>query len=364
MAPNAERRWTLSSWSDSDTHPVKSGSTLACYRRAVPRTTSLLILLALVAVAKDLQARSSARLVYVHPEADATCPDEIALRGMIASQLGYDPFDDGAPVQVHAAIERVGNRLRGRVTLTRDDGTRGGERILDATNDCSSVATALALTVSVAIDTLEAPPPAPPLAVNAPAPESITRPSQPPTETAAVGKPNPADAPTPVSFRGTVDLHVALGVAPSTAFGGAVSFGARWPLVSVALEARGDLPAFAPLSTGGELGTSVILGMVVPCAHVRSFVGCGIFGVGSMHGESRSVPAPDSNYAVFGAAGVRVGLELPLSRFLALRPQIDGLVAWARPKLRFDDQNVWTAPAASATFGLAAIVQSGGLGGF
>ncbi len=47
------------------------------------------------------------------------------------------------------------------------------------------------------------------------------------------------------------------------------------------------------------------------------------------------------------------------SHSVAFRPEADGLVAWARPELRFNDRAVWTVPPVSGTFGLALVVQIG-----
>lgn len=136
----------------------------------------------------DVHARGAARFAYTHPVGDRACPDERAMRGLVATHLGYDPFDDGSSVRIQASIERVAGRLLGRIVLTRD-GAIVGERNLDAANDCASVAQALALTVAVAIDTLdEAPPhesPSPPATV-------ADAPIAPPSPVATAPAPSPA----------------------------------------------------------------------------------------------------------------------------------------------------------------------------
>lgn len=202
---------------------------------------------AIATVPLAAHARGSAHVIYTYPAGDPSCPDEATLRGMIASQLGYEPFQAASSTKVEASIERTSGRLRGRVVLVRCPKSLGG------------------------------------------------------------------------------------GIAPAASFGAAVAVGIHGTSMSLSLEARGDLPAFAPMSSGGELGASVALGAIVPCIHLRRFVVCGIVAAGSMRGEARGVAIAASDYGFYGAAGARVGVEIPLSRAVALRPEVDGLVAWARP---------------------------------
>lgn len=277
---------------------------------------------------------------------------------MVSTQLGYDPFDDGAPVRVEASIERAQGRLRGKVTIYRS-GPAPGERRLDATNDCASLANALALTVAGAIDTLEAPPPPslPAAAIgDAPAPAPrIAVPDRP-----APAAPERTTPPTPLGLRFSLAPTATTGIAPSIAPGAAIAVGLKWPAVSVGLEGRLDLPAGAPLSIGGEVSTAVALVMLAPCAHVRAVALCALVAAGPMRGESKGVPVPASDNGVFGGAGVRVGVEVPISAIFALRPQVDALAAWSRPNLRFNQQTIWTSPVVSGTLGLAFVVQLGG----
>ncbi len=300
-------------------------------------------------------ARGAVQVKYTYPEGDPTCPDEAALRGMIASQLGYEPFAAASATRVDASIDRTAGRLRGLVVLTRD-GVRVGERAIEAANDCASVASALALTVAVAIDTLDSAQPSGPVVAPAPPPAKRAEPS---VEAPPPAHKPPQSAPTP-AFRLSGAPNVSAGFAPAAALGGAISVGARWPGVSLGLEARGDLPAYAPLSSGGQLGASAVVGMLAPCAHVRRFVLCGLFAAGSMRGESRGVASASSDYGLFGLAGARVGFEIALSRSVAMRPQVDGFVAWARPGLQFNNRTVWTAPPVAGTLGLAFVVELGG----
>lgn len=313
----------------------------------------------------SVEARPTAVLSYAPPADDVSCPDAASLKRMVAAQLGFDPFVSEAPLRVHVTLERAASGHRARVAFVTGS-TTSGERALDG-RDCASVANAVALTVAVALDTLndgerEAAAPAAP-AASASASASVEPVAPPPQAREARSPEAPPPPSRPLALRASIAPKVSVGAAPGTAFGAAGAVGVRGSLLSLSLEARGDLPSFAPLSIGGELGTSLVLAGLVPCAHYRRWALCAMASVGSMRGESRGVARPASDEGFYGNAGLRLALDLPLSRRLALRPELDGLVVWARPKLHFNDNAVWNAPSISGVFGLALVVQLGE-GGF
>ncbi len=192
-----------------------------------------------VASTSEAAAREVAQLRFSGVEGDG-CPDEPALRRMVAAQLGYDPFAASAPMRIEAVIERKANRLRGRIMILRD-GRLAGERELDANNDCEALASALALTISVAIDPMGAsrdphtaqPLPAPALRAEEAQPTATPkRESREPSSSdaravadRAAEKPPGAASP---SLRLALAPAVSVGTAPAVAFGGAASVGVRW----------------------------------------------------------------------------------------------------------------------------------------
>ena len=159
----------------------------------------------------------------------------------------------------------------------------------------------------------------------------------------------------PISFRPGALVHVTAGIAPAAAFGATVSFSVRRSALSIGLEGRADLPRSASLSTGGELRTAVLTAGVAPCIHNGIFAACAVGLVGSMRGEASAISSPRGDSSLYAAAGARIALELPVTAALAVRPQVDGLVAVARPELRLNDAIVWTAPPFCASFGVGLI---------
>ena len=313
--------------------------------------------------------RGAAQLHFVQRVEDNRCPDEAELRRRVGAQLGYDPFDAAAPTRIEATIERKANRLYGRVII-RLEGATLGERELEPTKDCEALVSALALTISVAIDPIgvarDSEPRSTPSIVT-PATEVI-RPGEPEVaQPSSLSERRAEPAPTRASrasLRLTVAPMVSVGIAPAVALGLSASIGAGWPHVSLAVEGRLDLPASAHLSSGGDVNTSVALATFVPCVHVTRWIGCALASVGSMRAESSGISAPAIDYSVFAAVGVRVGIEVPISRVFAVRPQIEGQAALTRPSVELNGRTIWTAPPLAAALGVAFVARLGGTAPF
>jgi hypothetical protein len=266
---------------------------------------------------------------------------------MVARQLGYDPFEDASPITIEASIERLGTRLRGKV-LVRREGAPSAERVVDGSSDCANVANALALTLALALDTIESSPELPPL----PPPPL---PPAPAVEVPAPRAPRPLPRAAAVALQFTVSPLVSSGIAPDVAPGGAIGAGVRWPYASVAIEGRFDVPASASLTSGGTVRTQLSLVSAAPCLHLNAFVGCAVAGVGSFAGASEGVAHPVADSGMLVVTGLRIGAEWPISRVVAVRPYVDGLVALSRPSLWYNDKPIWKLPAWSGSLGVAVV---------
>ncbi|MEO6420140.1 MAG: hypothetical protein ABIP39_12060, partial [Polyangiaceae bacterium] len=106
-------------------------------------------------------AAPSARMHYTRGSSAESCPDEASMRRAVASQLGYDPFDDQASTSVEASIVRKDDRLLGRVEVVRPNAAPGKRELSSRDADCEHLASAMALTISMAIDpmVISRPPP-------------------------------------------------------------------------------------------------------------------------------------------------------------------------------------------------------------
>ncbi|WP_437894120.1 hypothetical protein [Sorangium sp. So ce124] len=246
-----------------------------------------------------------ARLSYSRgPGADG-CPEEQALRDVVAAQLGgIDPFVGGGSGgrRVEVVVARKGRHFLGEIALYDSDGRRlGGQEVTSATCGAlvEDVGTALAIMLRP-VRSAQEPAPLPP-GPSAPAPgEAATAPSPPETASpggAPAGSPRaPALAPLPpcepaAPARPRERRGLALawprlqvgagalisgGLAPAPAVGFSGFAGARWEAFSLSLEGRVNMPVAAERYRGTFYGVSSLGGSVVPCGHVAWFFGCGL----------------------------------------------------------------------------------------
>jgi hypothetical protein len=146
------------------------------------------------------------------------------------------------------------------------------------------------------------------------------------------------------------------GAAPATSFGLQGSFEVRFRrIVSVGVEARGDLPASAATLRGPRVSTSLLLGSVVGCLRAPSPVFfCGIGSVGRFQESGSNLGGAASGSALFAAVGGRAGLALPLGERFFFLAHADALAALTRHAVQIDGQDV---------FVISPVVGSVGFGG-
>ncbi len=316
-------------------------------------------------LARPAAADQTARLVYARGVGADACPDEAALRAAVAARLGYEPFRPLAALTVIASVTRAGAVYQGDVRLLGEKGDEVGSRSIGhGSESCAEVISALALSISVAIDPLllVRPPPPAPVPAEKPAPEP-----PPPPPTAAPPPPppppaSPATPPPPIAseqlprvrpFVGAVLLG-SVGSAPAPALGAVIFGGLRAGRFSITAEARADLPSSA-VSSGAS--SFLLLGTVAPCVHVAFAFGCVAASAGLLTAYA-TPSASDSNpvtaRAVYGAVGPRIGVEIPASGRVAFRASVDVGVSLAPYPLQESGNTVFTPLPVWVALGLGA----------
>jgi hypothetical protein len=341
----------------------KSSGTARWGRAASALAVGAIILLAGPAAL----AASSARLVYTRTAGAEECPDQDALRSAVAARLGYDPFVREARETVVARIGRDGEVWRAQVALVDDKGMeRGARRLETASPDCADLITAMALTISIAVDPLSVIRPPPAVAAperQAPAPEPIAPPPEPtapaPAPVAPVLETPVASTPAAQSAATEIEPFVGLGLRGSLnigagpAFGGLASVGVRWRSFSLALEAGADAPSSAPSSQGGRVETFAGLGSIVPCAHYRRLFACAVGTLGSITARGAEISAPRTGSALYGGAGARIGASIPLGGRLDLVGFAGVLASLARFTVTINGVQVFRAAPIAGDLGAA-----------
>ncbi|MDF2693701.1 MAG: hypothetical protein K0S65_2084 [Labilithrix sp.] len=267
-------------------------------------------------------------------------------------RLGYDPFDDRAPAIVTATVAR--SQIYEGVVQFRDEHGRayGKKELTSSADDCTELASAMALTISIVLDPRAAmgeterkdvPPPPP----SHDSPFEEERPVR--------AEPSPPSAPPaaePVFVRVGAEGLAAVGAAPATAAGIAAFVGIGRGKLSLDLEARADFPASLTRGDGTGVSSSLLVANLAPCGHLAIAMFCALASAGALHGEGLNVGAPDRKVTFYAAAGARAGLELPLTRAVFARVHADVLLPMTRTTLRSRGVEYWTTSPISGVLAL------------
>lgn len=335
-----------------------------------------------------VQAAPRADFRYLRDEGSLSCPNEATLRAAVAARLGYDPFEKGAPRVVRATIEtdakggysaRVELQGGGEGQMLREYSTQGS---------CNDLVSAIALSISLAIDAERSAAEPPLRAVDPAAPET---PAPPPEQSGSAGAaPKPpagtATAPQPLpqaalrcpiceapaveaktetqrfrlgfQFAAGAHAELALGSAPGTAVGSSLFIQGRRNAFSIGLELRVDAPAGKDLPSGAHIQSGLVGFALVPCLHFQWFRGCAILFGGEIWGRSQNIDVPRTAIAFHGAAGLRAGFEWPRNAAWALSAHADALALLSPVDITINGSTVvWSAPGVFATVGAGALLR-------
>jgi len=324
-------------------------------------TLSAAVLLLAILDASSARAepahQPTARLDYQRKKGAEQCPGEAELRAYVAARLGRDPFTADSSRRMVSTVARKGRGFVGTMDLF-ENGEKAWSQGPIEDPDCARLVDEI-LALAMVINLSEPPaasPGAPSPPVNMPAPLPSPPPAEkpvPPIEKAATIDP---DA---VRLRLAFGSGVELGDGPTPSPVFSLNVGVRWPVVSVALEARSDLPLTGTGAGGVQVQTHVVAGAVMMCLHASSLYlyGCGVFAAGVQRGGD---PRSASGYmsTAYAGAGGRGGLEIPFSPRFAVQLTGDLLAALNPIAIRGQAnagaplREIWrSAPAAGAVQG-------------
>jgi hypothetical protein len=313
----------------------------------------------------DAETATSLQFDYQRNSGAEGCPSEDDMRQRIASHVGHDPFargpsrSSGPSSGVRLAIEGAPKGLVARIELRDASGKIVGTKNLDSpTRDCTELASAAALTISVAIDPLRAAEPPPP---STPAPP-------PPAKSPGViivherviervtSAPIP-QPPAPWRFRVGGSLVGTFGWEPATSAGLTAFVGVRRGFFTLDLEGRADLPQSKAAGSGGAVRASFLGASLAPCFALSITRACVVGTLGALQGRGEGLDRQLSQDTFYAALGVRLAAEFSLTRAVRLRAHGDLQAPLTRTTLRLDQRDVWTTPSAVALLGIGAVYE-------
>ena len=328
----------------------------------VHRTRAFAVGIGVFSCSAWADAFPTSRLTYARGSGAEGCPEETIVRQAVAARLGYDPFFAAADKTIVARILRSREDLRATVELVDDHGIVRGVREFKARNgQCDELVATMALAISIAIDPTNPgilggppkarpePPGSTPASLERPAPASApiapaSRPAQQPE--ADVPEP-PAQRVESSTVRVTAALFAAFGTAPAATTGLALSAGIRKGFWSVNAEGRAELPGTAEAGIG-QIRTSLWAGALLPCLHFDPLSLCASAWLGSLRAQGIGFPTSATDHAPYAAAGLRLGVEIPMTAHWAFYPSIDVLGPLFPVDLQVDGSSHWRMPDISA----------------
>lgn len=294
------------------------------------------------------QRESSVRLEYLRGPGAETCPDQPAVHSAVGDLLGYDPFHDEGRRTIRARVARNARGLEAAVDLQEAAGPwRGVRRLESSKADCAQLASALVLSLAIAID--------PMLAARPPQRDADPPPLAQPTFTVLAAPPEPADRPPPPPSGPTTRLvalsaHGALGSAPGPAPGFELLAGLRRGRLSANIVGRLDLPAFKEAG-GGRISGWLALGSVLTCVHHRALAGCALIGGGVRRLEGHELDHAQQTTQPMAVAGARAALLIPLRDSVSAYLHADLLGEFIETAVLVGGRQAWATPPVSAAAG-------------
>jgi hypothetical protein len=226
--------------------------------------------------------------------------------------FGYDPTeppliaDFTAPPLLRIVVSRQGTQLRAVASEVQASGhvLWGGD--YQDHVDCPALVRNIALVIRVGIG-IDAARPAPPAPLPSPALPPVIADSAPPDSPPTPSTPAPG-----TKIRVGLGSDIAFGVAPAAAVGFSLQLGVRWPMASLSLEGRADLPA---ASTAVGVRTSMVSGTLLPCFHFWTYgAACGLLTVGTLRSALLDDTSPTAHASsAYVGVGARGALELPFA---------------------------------------------------
>lgn len=314
----------------------------------------------------------SATLEYVVP-ADQRCPDESSFRNRVGARLGVDPFVAQSATSVSIRIHARANGLIGSVEL-RQSGRASRSREMPTTEGCEALVSALAATVALALDPMgeaaratppsasspdPAPEPPPPLPSPPPVAPSMEAPAAPrgqrALEPAAPSAPSPRLVPL-----AALGVTPAVGLAPSATIGAELGVGLKRGSLALLVQARVDtMMSTTTLDIPADVDLTLLGLGLLPCGSAGRFRICGVVRAGTAQGRASGTNQSAPRGSAFALVGVRPGVLLPVSAFVALSAELEVGATIARTQLLLNGRDVWTAPPIFASGILGAVIAFG-----
>jgi hypothetical protein len=273
----------------------------------------------------------------------------------VLRQMGYDPFQAGAPLRLSASITRRRGQLTANLELRDADGKLiwENDRLSDP-SDCQTLVRAMGVVLAIQLEPEPEPEPAPAPLECPPCPPPKPPEPPPPEVPKAAEPPTPAVVRRPDVLLGAgllLGFEVPAAAAPGFSIAGAV----RWATFSLDLEGRVVLPGKG-VDQGLRIKTYAITAGIAPCVHFGSFFGCAVAHVGGLRLTGMDTSPRYDTYVLL-SAGFRGGFEKRISERWLARGHADVLGTLLNHDAPGGTRAVWKVPGLAGLLGAEALLR-------
>jgi hypothetical protein len=337
------------------------------------------------------QAAASEKELHVslHYEVEAStrgCWDEVKFRRGVAHRIGYDPFQDDAPLNVKIHIGGSALAVDGHVEWREASGAGLGERTFVAKDgNCGKLMTEMSFAVGLQIEFLrlkspkpvpadldgstpnppldptsvspspndesaptppetQAPPPEPAASTKPtlpePEPAKKVRPETPPEETAT----SPSESSPRWSMWAGVGPSLAWRLSPGITADGRLFLGLRRRDLSFELGAEATYPSTFRRWDGSGFRHTLIGASLAFCGHIDWFSACALGRASQVRITGLGVNQPRSPNGFAGQAGARLAATLHVAGAWSVATHIEGLGLLTSSRVALNQSAVWEMP--------------------
>jgi hypothetical protein len=303
------------------------------------------------------------------------CPSRGEFEQLVASRMGYAPFDERGEMRIVVEIAGVSpNAMVGSIRLIDAHGAAAGRREISTPSHCADLAESLAMAVSILVEEFraaeteaaaESESAAEPAAESesAAATESAAvtesaaateSESAAATESATESAPHSEGVPSePVGVALGVAFLGEVGVAPDPTLGARVSGGVRYSFLEIALElSLSTQVATARLGSSDRINVIGYYADLAVCGHLAPVGACLLGGGGALQATVQTVASPRAQTSAMGFVGARIFGVIPLGDVVRIRPFVEVWAVLVRTVVLVEGAAVWEAEPIAGRLGL------------
>jgi hypothetical protein len=300
------------------------------------------------------------------------CPDRAEFEELVASRMGYAPFDEHARGSIEVVLEgRAPVAATGTIRILDIAGLETGRRTIATPAPCQEIAESLATAIAILLESVSssgAPSEVPPLPPEqpgvvvqvgaappapSPPPWSAPSPAPAPRSGAPLGPIERASNAVPVRFGAGASFLGEAGTTADPTMGARVALGLHYSVVEVLLEGSISSQLSPTRLPSGDTLESFTYNMdLAVCLHAGVIGACALGGVGALHATVRNVSLPMGRTSLVAFVGARVLGTIRLGEVVRLRPWVELVGVPARAAIVVDGRTVFEGSLVSGRLGL------------